>query len=133
MKHFSIAELTASATAQSHRIDNVPPKEARVALEKLVEAVLDPLRESWGKPVKVNSGYRSAELNRKVGGAATSQHLRGEAADITAGSRNENRRLYALLQRLELDVDQAICERGGLWLHVSHTQRRHNRHQYFSQ
>lgn len=133
MKYFTIDELTASATARKAGIDNTPSAEARKALEELVEAVLDPLREAWGKPIKVNSGYRSAELNRKVGGAATSQHLRGEAADITTGSRSENIRLYALLQQLQLEVDQAINEHYGQWLHVSHTSRRPNRHQFFNQ
>lgn len=133
MKYFTIDELTASATAQRAGIDNTPTAEARKALVELVDTVLDPLREAWGKPIRVNSGYRSAELNRKVGGAATSQHLRGEAADITTGSRSENLRLYALLRRLQLEVDQAINEHSGQWLHVSHTSRRPNRHQFINQ
>lgn len=133
MKYFTIDELTASATARKDGIDNTPPAEARKALVELVKAVLDPLREAWGKPIRVNSGYRTAKLNRKVGGATTSQHLRGEAADITTGTRSGNLSLYALLRQLKLEVDQAINEHNGQWLHVSHTSRRPNRHQYFSQ
>ena len=118
MKHFTIAELTDSTTARQNGIDNTPPESAVKALQALVERVLDPLREAWGKPITVNSGYRCAELNRKVGGAEQSQHLRGEAADITAGSRADNRKLYELLRRLSLPLDQAINERGYKWIHV---------------
>ncbi|MGN1237556.1 MAG: D-Ala-D-Ala carboxypeptidase family metallohydrolase [Muribaculaceae bacterium] len=132
MKHFTIAELTDSTTARQNGIDNTPPESAVKALQALVERVLDPLREAWGKPITVNSGYRCAELNRKVGGAEQSQHLRGEAADITAGSRADNRKLYELLRRLSLPLDQAINERGYKWIHVSYTTRRHNRRQYLS-
>lgn len=132
MKHFTIAELTDSMTARQNGIDNTPPESAAKALQALVERVLDPLREAWGKPITVNSGYRCAELNRKVGGAEQSQHLRGEAADITAGSRADNRKLYELLRRLSLPLDQAINERGYKWIHVSHTTRRYNRRQYLS-
>lgn len=132
MKHFTIAELTDSTTARQNGIDNTPPESAVKALQALVERVLDPLRDAWGKPITVNSGYRCAELNRKVGGAEQSQHLRGEAADITAGSRGDNRKLYELLRRLSLPLDQAINERGYKWIHVSYTTRRHNRRQYLS-
>ena len=132
MKHFTIAELTDSTTARQNGIDNTPPESAVKALQALVERVLDPLRDAWGKPITVNSGYRCAELNRKVGGAEQSQHLRGEAADITAGSRADNRKLYELLRRLSLPLDQAINERGYKWIHVSHTTRRYNRRQYLS-
>ena len=130
MRHFGIEELTASATAKRLGIANTPDAGAIEALKRLVEQVLDPLSESWGKPIVVNSGYRSEELNRRVGGVAASQHLRGEAADITAGSCASNHQLFALLRRLDLPVDQAIEENGGRGLHVSHTSRRRNRGHY---
>ncbi|MBQ3959334.1 MAG: peptidase M15 [Muribaculaceae bacterium] len=120
MKHFTINELTRSATAQRLGIDNTPPAEALAHLEALVEHVLDPLREAWGGPIHVNSGYRCRALNKAVGGAAGSQHMRGEAADITVGSRLDNARLYRLLQQLDLPVDQAINERDFAWIHVSY-------------
>lgn len=131
MKHFSLRELTASATAGRLGIDNTPGPEARQNLTRLVENVLDPLREAYGHPITVTSGYRCPELNRAVGGAATSQHLAGEAADITAGGREANRELYRLLRELDLPVDQAIDEREFSWLHVSHSSKRCRR-QYFS-
>ena len=130
MKHFTINELTRSATAQRLGIDNTPPAEALAHLEALVEHVLDPLREAWGGPIHVNSGYRCRALNKAVGGAAGSQHMRGEAADITVGSRLDNARLYRLLQQLDLPVDQAINERDFAWIHVSYGPR--NRREYLA-
>ena len=127
MKYFTIKELTRSATARCLGIDNTPPASAVKALHELVDHVLDPLREAWGGPIRVNSGYRCPELNEAVGGTPGSQHLRGEAADITVGSRNGNRRLLALIKRLDLPVDQCIDEKGCRWIHVSHRKGRNRR------
>ena len=129
MRHFTIAELTRSATARRMGIDNTPSDIAVSALTALVDDVLDPLRDAWGGPIRVNSGYRCPELNKLVGGTPTSQHQRGEAADITVGSRAGNRRLLALIKRLDLPVDQCIDEKGCRWIHVSH-RRGHNRRLY---
>ena len=82
MKHFTISELLKSDTATKHKLWNGAPKEAEENLRALVDEVLDPLREAYGKPVRVNSGYRCPLLNRLVGGSPNSQHMRGEAADI---------------------------------------------------
>ena len=120
MKHFTIKELTRSATAQRLGIDNTPPASAVKALRALVDHVLDPLRDAWGAPIMVNSGYRCPELNKLVGGTPNSQHQRGEAADITVGTPARNRRLLALIKRLDLPVDQCIDEKGCRWIHVSH-------------
>ena len=108
MKHFRIEEFETSPTAKTMGIDNTMPTEARRAVERLVEAVLDPLREEFAMPIYVNSGYRSAALNAAVGGVANSQHRRGEAADITSGTREGNMRLWRLLRKMRLPVDQAI-------------------------
>ena len=129
MRHFTIKELCRSATAQRLGIDNTPPASAVKALHELVDHVLDPLREAWGGPIHVNSGYRCHELNRLVGGTPYSQHQRGEAADITVGSPTRNRRLLALIKRLDLPVDQCIDEKGCRWIHVSH-RAGHNRRLY---
>ncbi len=120
MRHFTIPELCRSGVARQLGIDNTPPASAVAALTALVEQVLDPLRDAWGAPINVNSGYRCAELNRMVGGSPGSQHMRGEAADITAGTRDKNRRLLVLLKRLDLPVDQVIDEHECSWIHVSH-------------
>ena len=89
MKHFTISELLKSDTALKHKLWNGAPKEAEENLRALVDEVLDPLREAYGKPVRVNSGYRCPLLNRLVGGSPNSQHTRGEAADIQPVSGNE--------------------------------------------
>ena len=127
MKYFTLQELTRSATARRLGIDNTPPASAIRALNDLVDKVLDPLREAWGGPIRVNSGYRCPELNKAVGGTPGSQHQRGEAADITVGSRSGNRRLLALIKRLDLPVDQCIDEKGCRWIHVSHRGGRNRR------
>ena len=129
MKHFRIEEFEASPTAKTMGIDNTMPAEARRAVERLVEAVLDPLREEFAMPIYVNSGYRSAALNAAVGGVANSQHRRGEAADITSGTRDGNMRLWRLLRKMRLPVDQAINEHNYAWIHVSH-RALHNRGEF---
>ena len=114
MKYFTLHELTHSATATLHGWPNVAPPAAEANLRHLVEEVLDPLREAYGHPIYVNSGYRSARLNRAVGGVATSQHCQGQAADIHAA---DNGALAALLQQLHLPFDQLIIY--PTFLHVS--------------
>lgn len=86
-KYFTVEELCVSAVARSRGIDNTPPPQAVAALHDLIGHLLDPLREAWGGPVVVNSGYRSPALNAAVGGAPRSRHMYGEAADITVGAR----------------------------------------------
>lgn len=127
MKWFSIKELIRSRTADKAGIDNTPGPEERAALEQLVGRVLDPLREAYGKPINVTSGYRSAALNGTLSGASKrSHHKRGMAADIvgTPNTGAENRRLYDLIEQLGLPYTQRIHEKGTLlngpaWVHVS--------------
>lgn len=126
MKWFGLEELCRSAVAAKLKIDNAPTDAVKCALRDLVEYVLDPLREAWGGPIRVTSGFRCRALNRAVGGVGSSQHLRGEAADITVGSRSGNRRLMALIERLGLPYDQLIDEFGCRWVHVSF-RKGHNR------
>ena len=89
MKHFTISELLKSDTALKNKLWNGAPKEAEENLRALVDEVLDPLREAYGKPIRVNSGYRCPRLNNLVGGSPNSQHMRGEAADIQPVDGNE--------------------------------------------
>lgn len=130
MKHFTLTELTRSATARRLGIDNTPPPQVVAALTQLVDNILDPLREAWGAPLYVTSGYRCAALNHAVGGVVHSQHILGQAADVTTGTINGNRRLWQLLQSLNLPVDQVINEHGYRWLHISYSPR--NRRQFFT-
>ena len=131
MKYFTMKELTKSSTADKLGIDNTPTPEASVALSNLVTHVLDPLREMYGKAITVNSGYRCSKLNAAVGGAKTSQHMRGEAADITAGSKTENKKLFELI-RDNLPFDQLIDESNYSWVHVSYVSTSKNRKQILS-
>lgn len=128
MKHFTLGELCASSTADAHGIKNTPPLQESGNLKALAEQVLDPLREWYGKPVYVNSGYRCPQLNRLVGGVPGSQHLKGEAADITAGSKEENRKLFEYIKG-HLEFDQLIDEKDFAWVHVSYKRSGENRKQ----
>jgi hypothetical protein len=121
MKYFTIRELIKSTTAIERHIDNSPSKEVERSLTALVEKILDPLREAYGKPIIVTSGYRCARLNKVVGGAPSSQHVKGEAADIRSvqDTPEENRKLYDLIVKLKLPFDQLINEHGYDWVHVS--------------
>ena len=121
MKYFTIKELCKSSTAEQKKIDNTPNSEIVNNLEKLVEYILDPLREKYGKPIIVNSGYRSPALNKAVNGSKTSQHMKGLAADITAGSVTKNKVLFNLVQELNLPFDQLIDEKKFRWIHVSYS------------
>lgn len=117
--YFTIAELCASSTAKKKGIDNTPSAEVVEKLQALIDNVLNPARIAYGKPIYVNSGYRSEKLNAIVGGASNSQHLTGEAADVTTGSVSGNRKLFAIFAELG-NYDQLIWEKGGEWIHVSY-------------
>ena len=101
MKYFSVSELTASATALREGIDNRPPKCAYHLLHVLVDQLLDPIREAWGEPIVVSSGYRCKELNTLVGGVKNSHHLLGCAADIIAGNKADHRKLFRLIVKMQ--------------------------------
>lgn len=118
-KYFTLEELCHSEAAIKHNINNTPGKEASFALAELILYLLDPLRELWGGPIRVNSGYRCPALNRLIGGVSTSQHVKGQAADITVGSKAKNKRLFDLLLSSGLPFDQAIDEKNYQWIHVS--------------
>lgn len=119
-KYFDLKELIRSETALARGIDNTPAPDAAARLRLLAGRLLDPARELWGAPLTVNSGYRCPALNAAVGGAATSQHLLGEAADITTGAPDGNRRLFEMISGSDLEFDQLIDERGYSWLHLSY-------------
>jgi zinc D-Ala-D-Ala carboxypeptidase len=80
--NFTLAEMTKSETALRHDIPNEPGEAEIAALKLLCEKVLQPVRDHFGRGVKVNSGFRHPEVNAKVGGSKTSDHCRGQAADI---------------------------------------------------
>ena len=113
--------MTKSATAVRKGIKNDPSIQVCQSLTALIEKVLDPLREAYGKPIIVTSGYRCEKLNKAVGGAASSQHVKGEAADIRSvqDTPEENKKLFDLIVKLGLPFDQLINEYNYDWVHVS--------------
>lgn len=130
-KYFSLKEMTASTTASNLKINNTPGAEERKHLEELME-VLDEVREAYGGPIRVTSGYRCSKLNKLVNGAATSVHKIGYAADLQPVDGNI-KRLFFICQKVlpEVGFDQLLYEKSGssIWVHVGlynneHKQRR---------
>lgn len=128
---FSLAELTKSETAARHKIDNSPSIKIIGNLQYGVDMVLDPLRRLYGKPIKINSGYRCSELNKIVGGVPNSWHQLGNAADIHIESANEAKILFANLQKLP-SVDTVLFEHSktAQWLHVQWDKTKTPRHHF---
>lgn len=119
MKYFTIKELCRSTTAKKLGIDNTPTHQAVENMTRLINVVLDPLREAYGKPITTNSGYRSPALNSVTKGASkTSQHMTGEAVDITVKSKEGNKWLFDYIKD-NLPYDQLIDEYNYSWIHVS--------------
>ena len=116
--YFTNNELTDSETAKRLRIKNEPTKEQWINLFAIRDNVLNPLREKFGKPILITSGFRSTELNKAVGGKPTSQHTKGEAVDITAIDKADNKELFELCKTF--DFDQLIDESNLTWIHISY-------------
>jgi zinc D-Ala-D-Ala carboxypeptidase len=123
-KNFTLSEMTKSETALRHNMDNTPGEKEIGNLKLLCEKVLQPVRDHYGRGVKVNSGFRHPEVNAKVGGSKTSDHCRGQAADIEIPG-VANAELAAWI-RDNLDYQQLILEfyTPGIpdsgWVHVSY-------------
>lgn len=121
-KNFSIQELTYSSTAKSRGIDNTPNPTVVKNLNALMDNVLQPLRDWYGKPIHVNSGYRCKTLNKAVGGSSTSYHLYGYAADIRGENMVESKKLFDHIKR-NLAFSELLWERnkyGSYWVHVAY-------------
>ncbi len=123
-KHISMAEAKVTNTG----LVNEPNAEQLKAMVIVANKVFEPLREWYGKPIKINSFFRSTAVNRMVKGAASSQHVKGEAIDITGGNKVENKKLYDWI-KANLDYDQLINEYDFTWVHVSYTANGKNRKQ----
>lgn len=131
MKYFTITELTKSSTAAAKGIDNTPSKEIIVNLTTLVDKVLDPLREWYGKPIYVTSGYRCEALNKAVGGVATSYHLKGMAADIDLGDKDDNQPLFDYIKN-NLEFTELGWEGNGSWIHVAYDPEKLNKKIFYA-
>ena len=119
-KHISFTEATHSPTAVKLGINNNPDKAQLEAMKLVAEKCFEPLRLWYGKPIKVNSFFRSDLLNRAVKGSLTSQHKKGEAIDLDAGSKEENKKLFEYIKN-HLDFDQLLNEYNYSWVHVSYS------------
>ena len=120
-KYFTVAEMLKSETADKNKIQNTPSVEIEQNIEKLLE-VLDDLREFYGKPIKITSGFRCSELNKLVGGTPTSAHVIGYAADLqpVQGSfENFKASVIDWLDKSGVKFDQCILERNKStqWVH----------------
>lgn len=133
-KNLTLTEVTKSQTAERYGIDNSPGKDALDNLRLLAENIFQPMRDYFGVPLFISSGYRSPELNKRIGGSSTSSHMRGEALDIDAhifgGVTNRELVAYVLTH---LDFDQLIWEFGTeeepAWVHISY-KKEGNRNQF---
>lgn len=121
-KNFTLEELCQSATAKARGIKNIPDTKQVACLQVLCDKVLQPLREHFGYPIVIGSGFRCVALNNAVGGVANSQHIKGEAADLfIKGDKVKGQQWFDYIH-YNLDFDQLIWEhnvKGTYWVHVS--------------
>lgn len=124
-KYFKLEELLKSDTALVSQIENLPSWSDVENLQELATLVLDPIRQAWGQPLIVTSGFRSPQLNAAVGGVPTSAHMEGCAADIVLPhwSTRKVSELYNLISWLvesgAIDIDQVIYYRKKKMIHIS--------------
>lgn len=117
-KHISYSEATHSDKAIKLGLDNTPSTEHLVNMKDVALMCFEPLREWYGKPIKINSFFRSPEVNKAVKGSNTSDHMKGCSIDLTAESKEENLKLFVWM-KANLIFDQLIWENEGEWIHVS--------------
>ena len=118
-EHFHLSEFVRSDTAKAMGLRNVPPPEATRKLAMLCHRVLEPLRARLLAPIHISSGYRSPEVNAACGGSPTSQHMKGEAADIWTGAMDA-KDLKALIMQCVPEWDQLYLHEVGHFVHVSY-------------
>ena len=116
-EHFTLEELTFSATAQRKQIDNKPPAEVLENMKRLAAGLEEVRAELGNKPMRINSGYRSPKLNRAVGGARLSAHMAGYAADFVCPEFGSPLKIVKALAATGIQFDKLIQE--GTWVHIS--------------
>ena len=122
--HLDLSEVIRSDSAKRNGISNMPTEEHIANFMLLAEKIFEPVREHFGVPIRISSGYRSKELNAKIGGSATSQHCKGQAVDIDMdGTSLTNKQVFDYIKD-NLPFDQLIWEFGNEdncdWVHVSY-------------
>ena len=121
-KNITLKEATRSNTAIKKGIDNTPNQIQLQAMKNVAEKVFQPVREHFGQPIRINSFFRSPELNKIIGGSTTSQHCKGEAMDLDALNGITNKQIFDFI-RENLEFDQLLWEYGDDenpdWVHVS--------------
>ena len=129
-KHISYKEATRSNYAKQYSIVNKPKAEHIKNMELVADKVFEPLREWVGGPIRVNSFYRSPELNKGIGGSPVSSHMTGNAIDIDSLGGKTNLEMFHYIKD-NLEFDQLIWEFGNepKWLHVSYKNKKDNRKQ----
>lgn len=130
-KHVSYKEATRSATAARMNLNNAPDEDQIKCMGILSEKIFEPLRKHVGGPIRINSFFRSPELNKSVGGSTTSQHCKGQAMDLDDSyGHATNAEMYEFIKE-NLDFDQMIWEFGDDdnpdWVHVSYISSKANR------
>ena len=119
-EHLDLSEIIRSDSAKRNGISNMPTPEHIENFKILATKVFEPIREHFGVPIRISSGYRSAELNKCVGGSATSQHSSGEAIDIDQDATTiTNKQVFEYIKD-NLTFDQLINEFNYAWVHVSY-------------
>ena len=121
-KHLSLAEVTRSETAKRKGVSNMPTPEHLENFKLLAEKVFEPIREHFGVPIHISSGYRSKELNKAIGGSSSSEHCEGRAIDIDmdgSASGVTNKQIFNFIKE-NLDFNQLINEFDYSWVHVSY-------------
>jgi len=116
--HITYEEATQSPTALRMGISNTPNATELANMKDVANSCFEPLREWYGKPLKINSFFRCDALNKVVKGSKTSQHVKGQAIDISAGSKEENKKLFDWC-KANLKFDQLINEYDFTWIHIS--------------
>jgi hypothetical protein len=124
--HLDLSEVIRSDSAKRNGISNMPTGEHIANFMLLAEKIFEPIREHFGVPIYISSGYRSKELNAKIGGSATSQHCKGQAIDIdmdNSANGVTNANVFNFIKD-NLPFDQLIWEFGNEdnpdWVHVSY-------------
>jgi hypothetical protein len=118
-KHISLNEAIESPTALRMNIDNTPTSEVLSNMQYVAENLFEPIRKWYKKPIKINSFFRCVALNKAVKGSASSQHVKGEAIDISGGNKIENKKIFDYIVSSGLDFDQCINEFDFTWVHIS--------------